>query len=262
VPASLKLQEQFGDDLQVIFVECQGADMATSEAFAWRQGWMGTQAMWTTERPVQVEGRSLPKFALLDREGKLLLSGNPLDQKKDIEKAIAEQVKRLKSPPEGTPARLSKAWAAFAKGDLGAALAECDRLAAADEGLAAAAKSLRAQMVAAVEAKVARGQWLIENGYIAEAAELLAELVKATKGCADVEGKVAAELARVTQPDEGLAAEAEASRALTALQQKMVKDKPFEEANLRALTKLAEKYASTQAGRRAARLVELAKIKS
>jgi len=181
VPASIKLQQQYGDDLQVLFVECQGADLATSEAFAWRMKWMGTQAMWTTERPLEVAGSGLPQFALLDTEGKVLLSGNPLDQKKAIEEAIAAQVKKKKSPPEGTPDALAKPWATFAKGNLAAALAECDKLGAASADLAAAATALRAEMIARTEARLARGRWMIENGYVAEATEHLTALGKAVK---------------------------------------------------------------------------------
>ncbi len=261
MPASIKLQQQYGGDLQVLFVECQGADLATSEAFAWRQKWMGTEAMWTTERPLEAKGSGLPQFALLDTEGKLLLSGNPLGQKKQIEEAIAEQVKKAKNPPQGTPAKLSKPWAAFVKGNIGAAIAECDKLGAADATLADAARALRAEMLSRTEGKLARGRWLIDNGYIAEATEMLAALGKSVKGCVELEGKIAADLARVLQPDEGLGAEAEAAKALASLQQKMIKDKPFEEGNVKALTKLVEKYRGTKAGERAARLAELSKIK-
>jgi hypothetical protein len=257
VPASIKLQQAYGDDLQVLFVECQGADIATAEAFAWRQKWMGTAAMWTTERPLDPEGSGLPAFALLDTEGKVLLKGNPLDKKKDIEEAIAAQVKKAKSAPEGTPAKLAKTWASFAKGNVGAAIAECDKLGAADASLSEAAKTLRTEMVARTQARIARGKWLLDNGYGAEASELLGALGKAVKGCADFDGALPGDA-----PDgKSLGAEAEAAKALAALQQKMVKDKPFEDANLKALEKLAETHPGTKAAARATHLLELAKIK-
>ena len=99
MPASIKLQQQYGDDLQVLFVESQGASPEMAEAFAWRRRWMGTQAMWTTEAPLRVEGNTLPKFALLDTEGRLLLEGNPLGMKKQIEEAIARIKVRLETEP-------------------------------------------------------------------------------------------------------------------------------------------------------------------
>jgi hypothetical protein len=259
VPASIKLQQEYGDARQVLFVEVQGASPEQSEAFAWRQKWMGTRAMWTTERPLEVAGNGIPKFALLDTEGKVLLDGNPLEKKKKIEEAIAEQVKKSTSAPAGTPDKLAKTWTRFAKGEVAAALAECDKL-GADASLAEPAKTLRAEMVARTEAKIARGQWLVANGYVAEASDLFASLAKAVKGSADLEAKVSTELAHLQAPDKTLAAEVEASKALASLQQKMIKDKAFEDANVKALQKLAEKHAGTKAAERAARLAKLAAI--
>jgi hypothetical protein len=261
VPASLKLQQQYGDDLQVLFVESQGADLATAEAFAWRMKWMGAGAMWTTEAPVQVEGNTLPKFALLDAQGRLLLKGNPMGMKKQIEEAIAAEVRNAKSAPEGTPAKLAKGWSSFVKGEVGAALAECDK-AAADAALSDAAKALRAEIVARTNARVARGKWLIDNGYVDEGTELLTKLGKAVKGCADFDDAVAKELARVAAPDKGFAHEVEAAKALGAVRQRMLKDKPFDDGNVKALARVADKYKGTKAGERAAHLVELSKVES
>lgn len=264
MPASLELQREYGSDLQVLFVESQGADSDTAEAFAWRRKWMDTAAMWTTERPLQVEGNMLPKFALLDIEGKLLLSGNPLAEKKAIEEAIAEQVKKAKAPPEGTPAKLAKAWASFSKGEIGSAIAACDQLGATDATLAEAAKTLRAQMVARTEARIARAGWLIDNGSIDEGTELLEALEKSVKGCSDFDPAIAAGLARVQpsgkDPAGGFGAEVEASKALASLLKKN-KDKPFDDGSVKALAKLVEKHTGTKAGARAAHLLELAKIK-
>jgi hypothetical protein len=259
VPASIKLQQEYGDDLQVLFVEVQGADQETAEAFAWRQKWMGTRAMWTTERPLEVPGEGIPKFALLDTEGKLLLNGNPLDMKKKIEEAIADQVKKGKTAPTGTPGALAKTWARFVKGDVTGALAECDKL-GTDAALAEAARALKAEMVARTERKIERGQWLASNGYVGEASELFAGLGKSVKGSSELEGKVASELTHLQTPDKALAGEVEASKALAALQQKMIKDKPFEDGNVKALQKLAETHVGTKAAERAARLAKLASI--
>jgi len=261
VPASIKLQQLYGSDLQVLFVESQGAVSDLAEAFAWRQKWMSTQAIWTLEPPLQLEGNTLPKCALLDGDGKLLLSGNPLDQKKQIEEAIADQVKKAKEPPTGTNPKLAKEWGMFVKGDFGAAIGECDKHAVADASLADAVKSLRAEMVSRVNARIERAKWLLDNGYPNEATELLNALSKSTKGCADFESKVAEQMTRVLTPDKSLASEAEASKALAAVQQKMCKDKPFEDANVKALGRLAEKYKGTKAAERAAHLAELAKVK-
>jgi hypothetical protein len=257
VPASLALQRQYGSDLQVLFVEVQGADADTAEAFAWRQEWMGTAAMWSTERPLELEGTTIPKFALLDNDGNVLLSGNPLEQKKQIEEAVAAEVKKAKAPPAGTPAGLAKAWATFLKGDVTGALAACDAL-SHDASLGEAASTLRKELAARTDARLLRARWLIDNGYPSEAEAELAALTKAVKGCADFEESVAGQRARLALAD--AAPELEAAKALSSLQQRMLKNKPFEDANVKALAKLAEKHAGTKAAERAARLARLAKL--
>lgn len=262
MPASIKLQQEYGDDLQVLFVECQGADLATAEAFAWRQKWMGTQALWSCERPLDPEGKGLPAFALLDSEGKVLLKGNPLDKKKQIEEAIAAEVKKAKSAPASTPPKLAKAWATFVKGNIGVALAECDELGAADASLTEAAKALHEQMAARARGRFARGKWLAENGYPAEARDMLLALGKGTLENVETEKEFIDLLARLLLLDDKPWPEAEAAKALASVQQKMLKGKPFEDANLKALEKLAEKHKGTKAAERAKHLLELAKLKT
>ena len=71
MPTSIKLQEEFGEDLQVIFVESQGADRAKMEGFALRKKWFGTTAMWTTERPFDSGSRGLPNYVLIGADGKV-----------------------------------------------------------------------------------------------------------------------------------------------------------------------------------------------
>lgn len=260
MPASIKLQQEWGDDLQVIFVESQGADLTTAEAFAWKQKWMGTRAMWTTERPVDVEGNSLPKFALISVEGEVLLSGNPLAMKKQIETAIAEQVEKAKAAPTGTPAALKKAWSAFAKGDLAAALAECDKVAAAGGANGEAAGGARAEIERRIESRIARGGWLLEHGFVAEAESLLSGLQKSLKAQPGLLAKVEELQKKLADP--ALAAEREAAKSLASVEQKMKKDKPFEDGNVKALERLAEKYAGTKSAERAAHLASLAKHKA
>ena len=253
MPASIKLQQEYGDDIQVIFVESQQYDAGDAvEAFAWRSKWMGTRAMWTEEPPMQSSGSGLPSCALLDIDGKLLLEGNPLAMKKQIETAIAEQVKKAKGGPADAPADVKKAWAMFAKGDIAGALAQCDK-AASDE-----AKAAKDELLARTRSRIARAKWLIDNGFISDATKLLAQLEKATKGEAVVSGEVAEQTLRLL--DASLAKEREADAALANLTEKMVKDKPFEPGNIKKLESLAEKHSGTKAGERAAHLAKIAKL--
>lgn len=262
MPASLELQREYGDDLQVVFVESQGADKNTAEAFAWRRKWMDTGAMWTTERPLSVEGNTLPKFALLDVDGKLLLSGNPLAQKKAIEEAIAAQVENARRAPEGTPAKLAKAWTSFAKGKIGEAIAATDKL-AEEPDLTEAAHALRAEMAARTQARLNRAGWMIEHGYIQEAEELLTTLQKSVKGCADFDAGIAEALQRVNPSDkslaEGMSAELAASKDFASLLKKF-REKPFDDGSVKALKKFVEKHDGTKAAGRASHLLELAAL--
>ena len=73
MPASTKLQEKLGDDVQVIFVECQNTPKDTYEAFAWKMKWMGNRAMWTVERPIPTKGNGLPEVALIGVDGEVVM---------------------------------------------------------------------------------------------------------------------------------------------------------------------------------------------
>ena len=89
MPAALTLAEDYKDEVTVIFVESQGLSLDEADAFAFGKNWMGTHAMWTTERPFDTGARGLPNFALLSNQGEVLLKGHPLSMKKRIEEDIA-----------------------------------------------------------------------------------------------------------------------------------------------------------------------------
>jgi hypothetical protein len=247
------LQEEYGDDIQVIFVECQGATREQFEAFAWKQKWMGNNAMWTEERPFATVGSGLPETALIGIDGKIIMQGHPGSFGKKLEAAIEAEIKKSKKPPEGTPDALEKAWTMFLKGDVADALAECDKVGTDDATLA------RAEFVARTKARIARAKWLVDNGYLIEAGKLTDELTKAVKGDADLEPLVAAEAARIGSTE--LTDEREASKALASFIGQVAKKKPFDANNVKKAESLAKKYSGTKAGARAAHFVELAKVK-
>jgi hypothetical protein len=254
VPASIKLQQQYGDDLQVIFAESQNFDEGDSvEAFAWRAKWMGTNAIWTEEQPVPVKGDGLPACALIGIDGKVLLEGNPLGLKKQIEETIAEQVKKAKDGPSDAPADIKKVWATYNKGDIAGALAQCDKLNTDD------AKKAKDELTARARSRIARAKWLIDNGFVAEANSLVTTLEKATKADATLSKEVAEQRTRLSDP--ALAKEAEAGGAFANLTEKMAKDKPFDPSNIKKLESLAEKYKGTKTAERASHLASLSKIK-
>jgi hypothetical protein len=254
VPASIKLQEKYGDDLQVIFVESQAHTRDDYESFAWRSKWIGNNAIWTEERPIPTTGDGLPETALIGVDGKVIMQGNPGAFGKKLEAAVEAEVKKSKAPPAGTSEALKPAWTAFLKGEVAAALAECDKV-ASDEG-----KAAHAEFVAIEKRKIARLKWLVDNGYPSDADKLGAELAKSVKGTAELEALVSAQTARLAAPD--MAAEREAEKAWSSFVNQIAKKKPFDPANVKKAESLDKKYSGTKAGGRAARLAELAKVKN
>jgi hypothetical protein len=254
VPASIKLQEQYGDAIQVIFVESQSHTREDYESFAWRYKWMGNLAMWTEERPIPTVGTGLPETALIGIDGKVIMQGNPGGFGKKLEAAIAAEIKKSKEAPAGTPDALKKAWSSYLKGDVAAAIAECDKL-GTDE-----AKAARAQFLASAKQRIARTKWLIDNGYVTEAEKLGDELTKGVKGCADLEPLIATQVARLTSTE--LTNEREAAKAWSSFVDQVAKKKPFDDGNVKRAESLGKKYAGTKNGERAAHLAELAKVKN
>ncbi len=252
MPTSTKLQDQYGDDVQVIFVECQGTAKDVYEAFAWKMKWMGNRSMWTTERPIPTKGNGLPETALIGVDGTVLLQGNPGDFGKKFEEAVAAEVKKSKDAPAGTPTELKKAWQLFNKGDLGAAIAECDKLAND-----ASAKA-KAEFEKRTGARIARAKWLLDNGYVAEADKAITALEKSVQTHADLAPKVAEQRKRLADPE--LANEREADKAFTGFVAKVAKEKPFEDANVKKAQAIAAKYPGTKTAARVERFVALSKV--
>jgi hypothetical protein len=254
VPASIKIQEKYGDDVQVIFVESQAHSREDYESFAWRSKWMGNNAMWTDERPIPTVGQGLPETALIGIDGKVIMQGNPGDFGKKLEAAVDAEVKKAKSPPNGTPDALKPAWTAYLKGDVAGALAECDKV-ASDE-----AKAAHEQFMSLTKRQIARVKWLIDNGYLSEAENLANELGKSVKGNADLTLLVVGQITRMAAPD--MAAEKEAEKAVASFIKDIVKKKPFDPANVKKAESLDKKYSGTKSGARAAHIAELAKVKN
>jgi hypothetical protein len=248
----VKLQEQYGDDIQVIFVECQNTPKDVYEAFAWKQKWMGNNAWWTVERPFPTKGTGLPETALVGVDGTILMQGNPGSFGKKFEETIAAEVKKSKSAPASTPKALEGAWKSYAKGDVGAAIAECEKLATDD------ANKAKDEFVARITARITRTQWMIENGFLSAAEKSVTDLEKAVKGNADLTTKVAAKRSQLASKE--LDAEREADKALQSFVAEVAKKKPFEAPNVKKADTLAEKFKSTKTSARLERFVALSKV--
>lgn len=248
MPSALKSAEEYGDDVTVLFVEVQGANSETMQKFAWQRGWMGTPAMWTTERPFNTGSRGIPNFALLSSSGELLLKGNPMAMHSQIEELIAEDLKQRGELPEGAPKSLKKAYKEFGKGDLGDALEEAQELAAEGGEDAAAAEEFAKEVEAAIDARFERLTRMLAEGYVLEAEDHFDGLEKAIKGLDAYESRLAEAEASVDEADD------RAAKKLAKLEESLM-----DEIDERGLKKLADFVEDTEGpvAERARRLLDL-----
>jgi hypothetical protein len=184
----------------------------------------------------------------------VILQGNPGGFGKKLEAAIEAEIKKAKQAPAGVPEAMKAAWTSYLKGDVAAAITECDKI-ASDES-----KAAKAQFVNATKARIARVKWLLDNGYVSEADELATALSKSVKGVADLEPKLAEQTARLASTE--LANEREADKAWTNFVSQTSKKKPFDAASIQRAESIAKKYPETKTAARATHLVELAKVKN
>jgi len=254
VPSSIKMAREYGDDLGLLFVECQGATRDKQEAFAWKQKWMGTQAMWTTERPFSTGARGLPNFALLSSEGEVLLMGNPLAMHKKIEEAIEKEIAKSSKAPDDSPKSLKSTWKAFGKGNYGKAVAAARKIVDKGGDDAEAAVAAIATIEARAAAKLDRVDRMIETGFVLEANAAVKGLAKSMSGLEAAER--AASIEERLGSDQ-LKKEMEAAKALSKLEKALNED-GFEPKLVKQLEKLAGKHSGTKAASRAQHLAALA----
>ncbi|MBK7641940.1 MAG: hypothetical protein IPJ19_02645 [Planctomycetes bacterium] len=249
MPASLKLLQQYGDDLQVLFVESQGASSAEAAAFALRLKWLGVPGgLWTIEHPCDSGSRGLPSAVLLDSNGKVVFKGDPLEGHKQILRLVDADIAARHSAPADAPKPLEPAWKAFGKGKYGEALKLVDALSEKDRStLGDAWSATRAEFRKRIDAQLARAKWELENGYPTRCVEHLEALAKACEGSSECKASVE-ELRTLLAAPAG-SAEREAAKLLERLEQKFY-ETGGDPAARKALERAVEKSASTKvAGR-------------
>ncbi len=251
MPAAVKLQQEYGEDLQVLFVHSQ---KGTEQEVVRRQlerKWLGNRAMWTDERPFNTGSGGLPNFALLDAEGKVVMHGISTRLMKPMEDKIAELVKAGKDAPEDLPKPIAKAFVSLRKGEYSKALAVLDKQIEKPSGgsaeVAEAATKVRAELVQRAQAHLGRLRWMAENGYADHAEDGLKDFMKATKGLTEVEEGVATLAADLKSDD--MQAELNAAGDLAKLEKKMFEDPKGK--HLRSIEKFVEKHGATQVAKRA-----------
>jgi len=255
---SLQDQEEFGDDLAIVFVEAQGHSIEEVEAFGLKRSWLGGKSHWTTERVVRSDARGIPNFVLLDVEGRRILEGNPISMKKQLEEAIRAQVAIRQKGPADVQKELKPIWRDAYKGKFAAAIEAAQKLldkpanGADDVAIAEAAAKAIDVIQALAAAAVARVGRLVEAGQYARAGEVLGDVEKGIAGLSDLE-QGAAEIRTRLASDE-LAPELAAEKALLKFE-RALHEKGVEAVPQKALAKFVEKHANTKAAARAQRLM-------
>lgn len=222
MPSAIKTAEKYGDDLQVIFVECQGTSPKGTERFTYKRKWMGTSAMWTSERPFTTGAKGLPNFALLSADGELLMKGHPGSMHSKMTKAIEAEIAAAKKGPKDAPKALKAAHKAFAKGKIAKALAVAAKVTAAGGDDASSAESATKTFRKAIDSKLDRVDWMLKHGYLLEAESLSESLQKALKDLEAYQERVAGFVATFTSPE--MKDELKAAKGLGKLQAAMEED--------------------------------------
>lgn len=255
MPMAVRMQEEHGDDLQIVFVEVQGADDAAVERFALGKKWLGTNAVWTTERPVLTNATGIPNCVVLDAEGRVALMGHPITLHKEIEELIQGSKRARVEKPEDLPRQLEKAWKDFLKGEFGAAWKACqgviDR--ESDAGVVSYATEFAEKIRATAAQAVARLDRMVEEGWFLEAQDYAKDLADQVDGLDNEVGAVDGWLERLGGDE--FEAEVDAAKALAKLERQLF-DKGMDPGMAKRLEKLAEKHAGTKAGERAARYAQ------
>jgi hypothetical protein len=249
---SLKMQEELGDDISVLFVHSQEASDEEVERFVYSHKWLNDRSLWTVEQPFNTGNHGLPNYALLGNDGEILAMGDPRTDHSKIEDLIKEQVKIAKKGAKGAPASCVKASADFEKGDIAAAIKS---LGSAPEADKAVADKLKASLETRAFAKVARLEWYIEAAAFDKADKLLPVLQKGVAGHEKLEAAVKQLADKLS--DKEMAQEREAGKALAKVE-KLISGGGLDDVAVKQLKALSAKYPKTRAAKRADHLVAIA----
>ncbi len=255
----MKMQEEMGDDIQILLVESQGHTLDDAEKMAYQKKWINDRSIWTTEQPFDTGAKGLPNYALLGNDGTLLSMGDPRSDHSKVTDLITEQLKLAKKGAKGMSPTAAKANAEFEKGNFAAALKLLDAgpEASGPETELTEAKNLRHSLETRAKAKVARLDWYIGAGEFDKADKLLPTLQKGMAGDEKLEASVKACADKLTSKE--LAQEREASKALAKVQ-KLIQGDGIGDVAVKQLNTVATKYPNTRAAKKASHLIDLSKM--
>jgi hypothetical protein len=254
VQAAITLAEEYKDEVTVILVESQGLSQEEADAFALKKNWLGTPAMWTTERPFDTGARGIPNCALLSNEGEVLFKGHPISMKKKIDEEIKTQLTAIKKGPKEAPKSVKKAWVDFGKSKYAAALKALAKVAAAGRDDAQAAEETLALFNQRIQGKVSLVKQMIEEGYVLEAMGRIDSLASGCKGLENFEPEINELKDSLASPE--MKPEISAAESLAKLTKKIYAN-GLDTGLKKALVKFTEKHEGTKAAEFAHRLIAL-----
>lgn len=256
VPGAVKLAEQYGDSVAILLVEVQNSTPEQIAATQLSRRFLGTSAMWTTERPFDLGLRAIPHCALISPEGKIEVAGMFADVHGQIEAKLEDYAKAAKKAPAAYTGKLAGIWSEMRAGSYAKALGAAKAL-ESDAKLGESAKQLAREIKDRIDADFARADACLESGYVDRADALASALAQSLKGTPELEARVA-ELARRLQSD-AVQHEREAQKALLALEKKLYEKGPDKSAP-KALKEVADKHAGTKSAQRATELAAAAAL--
>ncbi|MDP6941405.1 MAG: hypothetical protein QGH51_05180 [Planctomycetota bacterium] len=254
----MKMQEEYGDDLQVIFVEVQGADRDKLVSTMLDRKWMWSDAIWTTERVFSTGMNGIPNYALLDSNGAVAMSGYSNRSGKAAEEKIGELVKLRRKGRKDIPKSVAKVEVHLNSGRYDKALVGISKLLAKPgsketEAVLAGAKELEARVQRELSMAFSQFEWMLANGHPLEAEELLDALGPQLEKNPEYSETISAMKGSLSSPENKL--ELKAAKSLLKLEKEVSED-GSDEKLAQKLRKLANKNAGTNVAIRASFLAE------
>lgn len=251
VPTALQMAETFGEDVQVILVECQGSSIDEVERFALGKKWVSDHVIWTSEAPFSTGKRTIPCTVVLGVEGDVLFNDNPLSGHATMEELIKAQLKLSRKGPKGLTPALEKVYADFAKGSFGAAMSALEAISQGSDQ--EAARQLMNDLAQRTDARFARLEWLIANGQFDDADKLAESLKKGSAGSERYVTRAQELASRLTAQE--MATEREAAKLFAKIRKKIAADGVGDAK--KQLQGLQQKYPETAAAKRASHWLEI-----
>ena len=232
------MQEKFTGSMRVLLVERRHT-LEEVHRLALQKRWFGTPALWTIEKPWVVE--SIPRYVLLDATGKVVKTGDAVEDQAAVEEWFERNHAAWLRPPEDLHAAWTPAWKLARSGELQQAWQQLG-----EQPAAAGVEQLRRELLQMTEQALAEAEHAVAAGDLAHAdacrhrlgdaagtplatrADQLAEALRSPAAVRELEASRALQAIQATLQSQGAAAE------LAPRLQKLTTDHPGTRAANRA----------------------------